>query len=243
MDELEQIGAVVRDLVAGIGAQRWEAVERLLHPELAWWTTRSTEAHGSGELLRCLRVAPPAGLTVLDLVAQRDRVAARIAHRRTPAQHASSAAALSESLTLCRVEDARVRELWGDWPLTRGPSAGPVGATGAPERAPHGEEIAVIFTSQRSPADEAGYHAMAARMEALARAQPGLRGLESARGADGVGITVSYWASERAVTEWKDHAEHLVAQRFGRERWYSWFQLRVARVLRSRSFDARRRGT
>jgi heme-degrading monooxygenase HmoA len=34
---------------------------------------------------------------------------------------------------------------------------------------------------------------------------PGYLGLESARGPDGVGITVFYWTSEDAIANWKRH--------------------------------------
>src|SRR3954453_22905635 len=83
---------------------------------------------------------------------------------------------------------------------------------------------AVIFTSRRTEADPEGYAAAADRMEELARAQPGFLGIESARGADGVAITVSYWESEEAIRRWHAEAEHREAQRLGRERWYAWFR-------------------
>jgi heme-degrading monooxygenase HmoA len=92
---------------------------------------------------------------------------------------------------------------------------------------------AVIFTSVRTPADPAGYETMAERMVELARQQPGFLGVESARGADGLGITVSYWASEAAIRQWREHTEHLVAQQRGRGEWYAKFELRVARVERA----------
>jgi heme-degrading monooxygenase HmoA len=76
---------------------------------------------------------------------------------------------------------------------------------------------------------------MADRMAALAAEQPGYLGVDSARGADGLGITVSYWESEAAVLAWKGIAEHLGAQRLGRERWYQHYELRVARVERAYS--------
>jgi heme-degrading monooxygenase HmoA len=56
------------------------------------------------------------------------------------------------------------------------------------------------------------------------------------RGADGLGITVSYWQSEEAIAAWQRHGEHLEAQRLGRERWYRWFSLRVCRVERAYGF-------
>ena len=74
---------------------------------------------------------------------------------------------------------------------------------------------AVVFTSRRTPEDAAGYDEMAGRMVALASSQPGFIGVESARGGDGVGITVSYWDSEDAIRRWYAHAEHRLAQRLG----------------------------
>ena len=107
------------------------------------------------------------------------------------------------------------------------PAAEPIARTPAP---PY---YAVIFTSQRTEADDAGYATMAEAMGALARRQPGFLGLESTRGADRVGITVSYWESEAAILAWKRIADHLAAQRIGRDRWYADYTLRVARVERS----------
>jgi len=88
---------------------------------------------------------------------------------------------------------------------------------------------AVIFTSLRTEGDQ-GYGAMAERMVALAAQQPGFLGAESVR--DGLGITVSYWADLESIAAWKQQAEHLQAQRLGRERWYADFRVRIARVER-----------
>lgn len=91
---------------------------------------------------------------------------------------------------------------------------------------------AVIFSSQRTEGDQ-GYAAMADQMEALARQQPGFLGIDSARGADGFGITVSYWTSEAAIAAWKAHVDHQAARELGRDRWYAHFDVRVARVERA----------
>lgn len=93
---------------------------------------------------------------------------------------------------------------------------------------------AVVFSSQRTPSDN-GYGAMGDRMVELAAQQPGYLGVESVRGADGFGITVSYWESESAIRNWKAQAEHLEAQRLGRQQWYEHFELRVAKVERAYS--------
>ena len=91
--------------------------------------------------------------------------------------------------------------------------------------------LAVIFSSQRTEGDQ-GYADMAERMLAQAREQPGFLGVESARDAQGFGITVSYWKDETAIAAWKAHAEHAVAQRLGWDQWYGGFQVRVCRVER-----------
>ncbi len=93
---------------------------------------------------------------------------------------------------------------------------------------------AVIFTSRRTAAGD-GYDSMAGRMVELAQQMPGFLGIESAHGADGFGITVSYWNSEEAIRKWKSHAEHLEAQRRGNSEWYQHYELRVARVERAYS--------
>lgn len=88
---------------------------------------------------------------------------------------------------------------------------------------------AVIFTSLRTDED-ADYGAMAERMVELAQRQSGFLGMESAR--DGVGITVSYWRDLESIRHWKAELEHKEAQRLGREKWYSAFKTRIARVER-----------
>ncbi|HZL87554.1 MAG TPA: antibiotic biosynthesis monooxygenase [Pirellulaceae bacterium] len=97
--------------------------------------------------------------------------------------------------------------------------------------------FAVVFTSVRTAADEAGYERTAARMVELAREQPGFLGIESARGPDGLGITVSYWSSEEAIRRWREQAEHRLAQEQGRTKWYARFALRVCRVERAWEFQ------
>ncbi|NGY03691.1 antibiotic biosynthesis monooxygenase family protein [Solimonas terrae] len=91
---------------------------------------------------------------------------------------------------------------------------------------------AVIFSSLRSAAS-AGYEQTAARMLELAAGQDGFLGAESCRGADGFGITVSYWRSEAAIAAWKQQAEHRIARETGRRDWYRHYEIRVAKVERA----------
>jgi heme-degrading monooxygenase HmoA len=98
-------------------------------------------------------------------------------------------------------------------------------------RTPEPPYHAVVFASQRTEGDQ-GYGAMAERMMGMAKAQPGFLGVESARNAEGFGITVSYWSDLESIRAWKAVVEHRAAQRMGKDRWYGAFSLRVARVER-----------
>ena len=99
-------------------------------------------------------------------------------------------------------------------------------------RTPEPPYYAVIFTSTRTAVDE-GYGDVAIRMVELASKQPGFLGVESTRGADGLGITVSYWSTLEAIAAWKANAEHRVAQAAGHRKWYEHFETRIARVERA----------
>ena len=95
----------------------------------------------------------------------------------------------------------------------------------------------MIFSSRRTGGDH-GYEQTAERMVELAARQPGFLGVESARAADGFGITVSYWESLEAIAAWKAEAEHRAAQERGRRTWYEHFEIRIAKVERAHSQEA-----
>lgn len=107
-------------------------------------------------------------------------------------------------------------------------------ADGLAKNTPAPPYYAVIFTSQRT-AEDKGYGLMADRMVELAASQPGYLGVESTRGADGLGITVSYWKDEASIKAWKANAQHQVAQQTGQKTWYADYMLRVAKVERAYS--------
>lgn len=93
---------------------------------------------------------------------------------------------------------------------------------------------AVIFTSLRTEVED-DYGATAEKMVELAAAQPGFLGVESAR--SGLGITVSYWESLEDIRNWKRNSEHLLAQQYGREKWYSAYHTRICKVERAYGFE------
>lgn len=88
---------------------------------------------------------------------------------------------------------------------------------------------AVIFTSIRTDVDQ-GYAQTADAMVELGSKQPGFLGIESTRGDDGLGITVSYWRTLDDIRKWKQVGDHLAAQAAGRGKWYRAYVTRVAKV-------------
>jgi heme-degrading monooxygenase HmoA len=103
-------------------------------------------------------------------------------------------------------------------------------------KTPEPPYYAVIFASLRTAHDDQGYGAAADRMAQLASEQPGYLGVDSARDANGLGITVSYWSTEAAIAAWRRNAEHTIAREQGRRSWYSEYELRVAKVERAYGF-------
>ncbi len=105
---------------------------------------------------------------------------------------------------------------------------------------PEGASYAVIFSALHCETEsdtDNDYDETAAEMARLAAEQPGFRGFESTLGADGFGITVSYWRDQADIAAWRAHLDHTLARRRGRGEWYRAYRLRVARVERDLAWD------
>ncbi len=92
----------------------------------------------------------------------------------------------------------------------------------------------VIFSSLRTEVEN-GYSEMADKMVELASKQDGFLGIESVR--DELGITVSYWKDLESIRKWKQNSEHLIAQKNGREIWYSSFKTRIGKIEHDYDFN------
>ena len=88
----------------------------------------------------------------------------------------------------------------------------------------------VIFRAKVRPLDDE-YFRVAARMRELALTQFGCVEFQSvSEGNDE--ISLSYWADEASILAWKQHAEHVIAQQLGRERWYESYRVEIAAITR-----------
>ena len=98
--------------------------------------------------------------------------------------------------------------------------------------------IVVLFRSKLVPsASTDGYDEMAKEMDDLARTMPGFIDVKSFKAEDGERLTVVWWQDEDTLRAWREQARHRVAQRTGRERWYEYYKLDVAEVIRTNDFD------
>ena len=88
----------------------------------------------------------------------------------------------------------------------------------------------VIFRAKLRGLDSE-YSAMSAKVRELALTRFGciefhalMEGMEE--------VALSYWSDEESIAAWRQHPEHLEAQRLGRTRWYESYRVEVTKIIR-----------
>lgn len=97
----------------------------------------------------------------------------------------------------------------------------------------------VIFSSQRTGLDGEAYEKMADQMDRIAEKQNGFLGIQWCRDVNGFGISVSRWETLESIKAWREQSQHMLAQEFGRQKWYSSFKTIVAKVERENEWPAK----
>jgi heme-degrading monooxygenase HmoA len=95
----------------------------------------------------------------------------------------------------------------------------------------------ILFRSKLVDADREGYARMAEAMDAHARTFDGFIDAKSFLADDGERLTVVWWRDEASLKVWATDARHRVAQERGRERWYEYYRMDVAEIVRVSNFD------
>lgn len=95
--------------------------------------------------------------------------------------------------------------------------------------------LVVLFRSKLVPQPE-GYAEMAQEMLATATSMPGFVDVKAFKADDGERLTLVWWQDEETLRAWRTHARHLVAQKAGRERWYEYYKVDVAEIVRRKQF-------
>src|SRR5262245_49311906 len=102
--------------------------------------------------------------------------------------------------------------------------------------------LIILFRSKLTDEAGADYQAMNAEMESLVRQNPGFIDVKSYKSEDGERLTVVWWRDEASLREWREQMRHREAQKTGREKWYEYYKMEVADVVRERAFERKPAG-
>ena len=97
--------------------------------------------------------------------------------------------------------------------------------------------VITLFRNRIRPEAQKEYERWARRMVELASSMPGFVSIKTFAADDGERLSVIEFDSEAAHGAWRDHPEHREAQRLGRERFYSEFQLQICTPVRRYGFS------
>jgi heme-degrading monooxygenase HmoA len=93
--------------------------------------------------------------------------------------------------------------------------------------------IVFVRTKLRSNADRAAYDALNGMMYELVQTLPGFVGAAEYASPDGESIGVIRFESLDTLAAWREHPEHVVAQRRGRAEFYEAYTIEVCQVVRA----------
>lgn len=97
--------------------------------------------------------------------------------------------------------------------------------------------IVAMFRTYRKPhAKLAELGVLHQRMQDLVSHMPGFLAVKTFTAEDGEVLALAEFASLDAFTAWKEHPEHVVAQRRGREEFFAAYRVQVCSALRESSF-------
>ena len=97
--------------------------------------------------------------------------------------------------------------------------------------------IVTVFRSRLREEAHAEYGPVAEQMERLASSMPGFISLKRFAADDGERVTIIEFESEKDQRDWREHAEHRIAQVAGRDRFYSAYKIQVCTPTRTREFE------
>lgn len=96
--------------------------------------------------------------------------------------------------------------------------------------------LLIVFRSRLRAEHEAEYQRLGPEIEALGRSMPGFLSFESYTDEDGRRVSIVEFESESTLRAWREHPDHLEAQRQGRERFYAEYSIEVCEKIREAQF-------
>ncbi|MDD1793729.1 antibiotic biosynthesis monooxygenase [Enterovibrio sp. ZSDZ42] len=94
--------------------------------------------------------------------------------------------------------------------------------------------IAVIFEVEPYPEHKNAYLDMAASLRESLEAVEGFISIERFQSMTKEGriLSLSFWETEAAISQWREHLQHQIAQQEGKDRLFRDYRIRVADVVR-----------
>jgi heme-degrading monooxygenase HmoA len=96
--------------------------------------------------------------------------------------------------------------------------------------------VVTLFRSRLTAQAGEDYSVSATEMLDRAKTYPGFVAMKSFKADDGERLTVVWWETDELQTAWRQDERHRAVQKKGRERWYHYYHLEVAQVLREHQF-------
>lgn len=96
--------------------------------------------------------------------------------------------------------------------------------------------IVLIRTQLRPDADLDAYEHLNGQMSAIVERMPGFVSAMGYHAETGEDISLIRFASAEALRAWRDHPDHQVVQRRGREEFYATYRVEVCEVVRAYDF-------
>lgn len=99
--------------------------------------------------------------------------------------------------------------------------------------------VVIVFRSRlKDNIDEPALTAMGEHMYEIASAMPGFISYKDFTAADGENVSIVEFDSLDSLAAWRDHPEHVAAQKQGQQNFFADYQIQVCTPLRSYRFDA-----
>jgi heme-degrading monooxygenase HmoA len=99
-------------------------------------------------------------------------------------------------------------------------------------------QVVTVFRSRLRGEAIDDYEPRAAEILALALTMPGLVDVKSFTADDGERVTLVTFADAESQRAWREHPEHRLAQRDGRDRFYAEYSIQVCECTRVSTFAA-----
>lgn len=97
--------------------------------------------------------------------------------------------------------------------------------------------LVIVFRSKLTATAGDDYSQMAQAMAAHAKTFKGFVDMKAFKADDGERLTMVWWEDEETLRVWATDAKHRAAQALGREKWYEYYKIEVAQVMRASTFE------